>query len=129
MTIPFLCVAVAWLLVYYPRGFVLLAQIKRPEGLDNVDPRAQQAKLEGRAARANAAHNNAFEGFAPFAAAVLVAHLAEADATWSTYLAIGYCVVRLVYPLIYMAGLGSLRTATWCVGMGCTAGLFALPLL
>ena len=129
MTVPFWCLVVAWFLVYAPRGVVIQALVKRPEGLDNVDPRTQQSKLEGLGARANAAHMNAFEGFAPFVAAVLVAHLGHGDPVWAARLAIAYCVLRAVYTGLYLGGFGSVRTAVWSLGIFCTAGLFVLPAL
>lgn len=51
MTIPFICVLIAFVLIYVPRVFVATAQAKQPEGLDNRNPRAQQAKLTGLGAR------------------------------------------------------------------------------
>jgi uncharacterized MAPEG superfamily protein len=126
MTIPFWCVAVAWLLIYAPRFLVLVGQIKRPEGFDNASPRDQQARLEGLPKRAHAAHQNSFEGFAPFAAAVLIAHLAHADAHWSAILAISYCGLRILYLLLYLGNVPPARTVVWACGMAATAGLFVL---
>lgn len=127
MTIPFWCVLVAAFLIYFPRVFVMAGMAKRPEGYDNRHPRDQQAKLEGWARRAQAAHLNAFEGFAPFAAAVIVAHLAGADAAWSAWLAIAYCVLRFAYTLMYVGNLGSARSLVWIGAMIATAGLYVLP--
>ena len=79
MTIPLACIAAAFALIYAPRIAVVVAQAKQAEGFDNKHPRDQQAKLTGWGRRANAAHLNAFESFAPFAAAVLVAHVTHAD--------------------------------------------------
>jgi uncharacterized MAPEG superfamily protein len=47
MTIPFICVGVAFLLIYFPRLFVIAAQARQPEGYDNRNPRDQQARLTG----------------------------------------------------------------------------------
>ena len=126
MTTPFLCVFLAFLLIYLPRLFVLVAQTRRPEGFDNRHPRDQQSRLEGWGRRANAAHANAFEAFAPFAAAVLVAHLAGADARWSSILAIVFVVSRAIYPVLYMTNLDKLRTTVWSIGFLAVAGLFVL---
>ena len=49
-------------------------------GYNNHNPRDQQADLEGWGKRALSAHLYGFEGFAPFAAAVFVAHLAGGSA-------------------------------------------------
>lgn len=128
MTTPFLCVFLAFLLIYFPRIFVLTAQARQPGGYDNLRPRDQQAKLEGWGRRANAAHANAFEAFAPFAASVIIAHLCSADAQWSAILAVTFVAARTVYPLLYLADLGWFRTAVWFVGMGAVLGLFGIAL-
>lgn len=126
MTIPFYCIGVAFLLIYLPRMMVIQAQARRPEGLDNQNPREQQKLLDPKGMRANAAHQNAFEAFAPFAAAVVVAHLSHADPRMSAVFALSHVGARTVYPFVYVAGYGSLRTAVWAVGFLATAGLFVL---
>lgn len=126
MTVPLACVFVAFLLIYFPRVFSLVGQRRRPEGWDNDNPRAQQALLTGWAGRARDAHANAFEAFAPFAAAVIIAHLAHADTAWSARLAVTHVVARTAYPLVYMANIAPVRSAVWFVGLLATAGLFVL---
>lgn len=129
MTTPLWCILGAALLIYFPRTLVMVGQIRQPGGLDNRHPRDQQAKLDGWARRAQAAHLNAFEGFAPFAAAVLVAHVAHADPTWSTYLALAYCALRAIYTLLYVGDLAPARSAVWFAGVAVTVGLFVLPVV
>ena len=63
MTTPFICVLVAYLLIYLPKLPLSAAMAKQPGGYDNKDPRGQQAKLDGWGARARAAHYNGFEAF------------------------------------------------------------------
>jgi uncharacterized MAPEG superfamily protein len=129
MTVPFVCVFLAAVLIYVPRVFTLMGQRARPEGWDNNNPRAQQALLTDWAGRARDAHANAFESFAPFAAAVIVAHLSHADAGWSKWLAVTHVVARTAYPIIYVANLASLRSFVWFIGISATFGLFVLALL
>lgn len=129
MTIPFICVFIVALLIYAPRLVVIAGQAKMPEGYDNKLPREQQARLPPWARRANAAHQNTLEAFAPFAAAVVIAHLAGADRAWSAYLAISFVVARVVYPALYIANLDKLRSTVWGLGLSCVVGLFALPWL
>jgi uncharacterized MAPEG superfamily protein len=129
MTTPFICVFLAFLLIYAMRGPAMLAQYRRPEGYDNKHPRQQQAKLEGWGARAAAAHQNAVEAFGPFAAAVVVAHLAGLDPRRATLLSVTFVVSRVLYNIAYLANLDYLRTAIWSVGFLATAGLFVLPWL
>src|SRR5262252_7098718 len=113
MTTPFLCVFLAFVLIYLPRVFVFIAQARQPEGFDTRHPRDQQARLEGWARRASAAHANAFEAFAPFAAAVVIAHLTGADPRWSSSVAIVFVCARTVYPLLYVVNIDKLRTTVW----------------
>jgi uncharacterized MAPEG superfamily protein len=126
MTIPFVCVFVAFSLIWFPRLVVARAQMQSPGGLDNHHPRDQQAALEGRGRRAQAAHNNAFEAFAPFAAAVVIAHLAHASETWASGLAITHVVARTVYPFLYINDLPTARSTVWTIGTLATAGLFLI---
>src|SRR5262245_348086 len=118
MTIALGCIGIAYLLVFIPKIPVAIGQAKAPGGYDNKNPREQQAKLTGWAARARNAHLNGFEAFAPFAAAVMVAHLGGADPHWTNILAIAHVASRALYPFIYMADLGTLRSAVWSVGFG-----------
>lgn len=129
MTVPFYCVAFAFLHIYFPRLFVIVGQAKRPEGFDNRHPRAQQAQLTGWAARANGAHLNSFEAFAPFAAAVVVAHLAHANPAHAAALALTHVAARVAYVWLYLGNLASLRSLVWSVGFLSTLALFASPLV
>ena len=129
VTTPLLCVGIAFLLIYLPKIPLSVAMGKQPEGYDNKDPRGQQAKLTGWGQRARNAHANAFESFPAFAASVFVAHLGHGNEKYAAILAITYCVARAIYPLIYMANLGTARSGVWTIGFGATCGLFALPLL
>lgn len=128
MPIYFWCVVVAWVWVYLCKGPVAVA-MNRLGGYDNHHPRAQQAKLTGWGARATAAHLNGFEAFAPFAAAVLTAHVLDASAGLVTGLAITFVVARIAYSLLYVADLATLRSLVWAVGWFTTLGLFISPLL
>lgn len=129
MTVPFWCVVATFLLIYAPRLVVAHAQARQPEGLDNKDPREQQARLPPAARRANAAHQNTFEAFAPFAASVFVSHLAHGSAKWATILALVFVGCRVIYPVLYVTGIDKARSGLWVLGFLCTLGLFVLPVL
>ena len=129
MTIPFICVFLAFLLTFLSKGPVALAMAHQPRGYDNRHPRDQQAALAGWGRRALAAHLNSFEAFPAFAAAVLVAAAAGADPVWTSRLAIGFVVARALYLPLYIADLHLLRSAVWTIGLAATVGLFVLPLL
>lgn len=124
MTPPFICVALAFALVIVSHWPVIFAKWKG--GYDNKNPRDQADKLEGWGARAWAAEQNAIENFAPFAAAVIIAHLSGADAQRSALLAYVFVGARALHLATYIADLDYLRTTLWFMGMLATAGLFVL---
>ena len=128
MPVHLWCVVAAWAIVYSSK-LPVAAAMQRAGGYDNHHPRAQQAALEGLGARAVAAHLNGFETFAPFAAAVLAAHLLGAPAGRIDALALVFVASRLAYVACYLADLASLRSAGWMVGFAATLGLFLLPVL
>lgn len=128
MTVPMICVFVALLLTYAAHLPGLLARTKDPEGFNNRQPRAQQAKLSGWGARAVAGHANAHEAFAPFAAAVVVNHLAGGDLRIASILSIGFIVCRAAYHAAYLLDVDYLRTLVWFLGLACVVGLFVQPL-
>ena len=95
--------------------------------IDNHDPRAGMARLdEGRARRANNAQYNAFEAFAPFAAAVLMAQFAGVDAARITQLAIAFVVLRVLHGLFYVVDVHALRSIAWALGYACVVWMMVL---
>ena len=98
-------------------------------GYDNRHPRAQQAELTGWGARSVAAHLNGFETFAPFAAAVLLAHVAGARTSLVDVLAMVFVASRAFYVPCYIADLATLRSIVWTIGIVATLGLFLAPML
>jgi len=126
MTVPFYCLVIVCFLPYV-WGFASIPERQKQLGrVDNKDPRAQQALLTGRGARAIAAHKNAFEAIAIFAPAVIVAHLAGADPAWSSSLAQIFVSARLLHGIFYLLDLDLLRTGIFGVGLACDIGLFVL---
>jgi uncharacterized MAPEG superfamily protein len=73
--------------------------------------------------RSNAAHLNAFEAFAPFAAAVLMAQAAGVDPDRIGTLAVTFIVLRVLHGVFYLAGRGTLRSLAWLGGIACVATL------
>lgn len=126
MSTPFVCIFIAFLLCYAPKLPLSLAMARQKGGYDNKHPRLQQARLRGFGARALAAQHNAFEAFGPFAAGVLIAHLAGLDERRATLLAITFVVARTLYIGAYLANLDYLRSAIWGVGFLSTAALYVL---
>ena len=126
MTTPFWCVLVAGLLPYV--WVTMAAGESRTQfgSVDNKLPRLQEAQLAGRGARAMGAHNNAFEVFPLFAAAVIVAHIAGADPGWSNLLAIVWVVARILHGILYLSDVDVMRSLSFVVGQLCSIGLFVL---
>ena len=127
MTIAAWCLLAVFLLIYLPRFAAIRGAIAQEGDYDIINPRAQEARLEGRAARAQAAHLNAVECFAPFAAAVWVAHAFDADPALRDGLAVAFVVARVVYIPAYLNDWGYGRTGVWAVGWFATIALFILP--
>ena len=91
MSIAYWCVLVAALLPY---AWVVIAKRTGPR-YNNRDPRQWIARQEDpRIQRAYAAHLNAFEAFAPFAAGVLMAQLAGVPAGLVQALALAFVGLR-----------------------------------
>ncbi len=96
------------------------------KGYDNRDPRGWIAKqTDPRVQRGNAAHLNAFEAFAPFAAGVLMAQTAGVDPDRITTLALTFIVCRILHGVFYLTDIHALRSLSWLVGIGCVAALIA----
>jgi uncharacterized MAPEG superfamily protein len=121
MTTAYWCVLAAALTPYLA---VVLAKA-RP-GFDNSAPRAWLARQSGWRQRADWAHRNCFEAFPPFAAAVIIAHLAQAPQQRIDLLAVVFVLARLVYIGLYIVDQASLRSLVWSVGMLCVFGLFII---
>lgn len=120
MTIAYWCVLAAGVM---PFLFTAIAK-GLGERYNNRTPRDWQAKLEGRPARAHAAHLNSFEAFPFFAAAVIIAHLRGLSQETIDLLAVAFIVLRLAYGLIYIAGWPRTRSMVWALAFLCCVGLF-----
>ena len=96
---------------------------------DNSRPRDWLASQDGWRQRAVWAQKNAWEAFAPFAAAVLTAHLVGADQMTANWLAALFIVSRLLHGVFYIANRSTLRSAAWLGGMVAVVGLFAAAAL
>lgn len=120
MTTAYWCVFYAFLLPYI---FVVFAKFKAP-GMNNEAPREALSKLTGWRQRANWAQQNAFEAFAPFAAAVIIAHLVGAKQNYIDMLSIVFVVCRILHGVFYMLNWPAMRSLVWFVGFFSVIGLF-----
>ncbi|MDN7429289.1 hypothetical protein CFB89_20880 [Burkholderia sp. AU16741] len=119
MTTSQLCLFIVALLPF-PMTFLAKAR----KGYDNRMPRDYLAKLEGWRARAQAAHQNAWEALVLFAVALVVAWHNGANVHRVDQLAIAFVAIRVVYALMYLLNWASLRSLVWFGGMACVVGLF-----
>jgi uncharacterized MAPEG superfamily protein len=126
MTTPLWCLVIVAFLPY-PLAFIGSYFKTRQFGtLDNKNPRAQAAKLEGTGARAVAAQANAWEALAVFTAVLGVLHFANpevARGSTAANLSLGFVAARIVHPIAYLANIDLLRSAVFLVAIGCAIGL------
>lgn len=120
MTVAMWCVLAAGLMPYL---FTAIAKVSG-ERYNNRDPRGWQARLSGLPARAHAAHLNSFEAFPFFAAAVIVAQLAQAPQPRVDALALAFIVLRLGYGVCYLGNWPLPRSLVWLLAFACVVALF-----
>lgn len=93
---------------------------------DNAQPRAWEAQLDGKRARAIAAMNNSFEALPFFATAVLVAHHLQAPQAWVDGLSGLWLLLRVLYLFLYVTNRASARSLVWLGGIVINVWLFVL---
>lgn len=86
-------------------------------GYDNHLPRAQQARLQGLGARANAAHYNSFEALQLFLAALLGCVVSGNYDSTMQALAWSYVGCRLLFILFYLLDWALARSIVWVMGV------------
>jgi uncharacterized MAPEG superfamily protein len=124
LTIANLCVLAAAILPILAVGYA-----KATGGrYDNSDPRGTALGYEGRARRAHAAHQNGFEVFPLFAAAVIIAEMKGAGGSLVNGLALIFIAARIGYTAAYIADAASVRSVLWAVGFFSALGIFLSPL-
>jgi len=126
MTIPLWCLLVAVILPYVWLPASFSARKEAFGQADNAHPRLQVAKLEGKGARAYAAHQNAFEALAVFAPAVLVAHVTHANPMHSTILAAVWVVCRFLHGVLYIANIDKARSGVFFLAFLSAIGQFVI---
>lgn len=126
MTIPLWTLLVAVILPYMWLGPSFSARKEQFGAADNAHPRVQVAKLEGKGARAYAAHQNAFEALAVYAPAVLVAHVTHANPTHSMILSIVWVVCRFLHGVLYIANVDKARSGMFALAMLASVGQFII---
>lgn len=119
MTFAYWMILAAAFLPYLTVGLA-----KAGAGIDNRAPRRDLASLTGWRQRADWAHRNHFEAFAPFAAGVIVAELAHMPQNRIDLLAGAFVLSRIIYTAMYLANWSALRSIMWSLGFIAVLGLF-----
>lgn len=124
MTTPFWCLFIACLIPYFLTPIGVRYKAQQFGTVDNKNPRAQAAALEGTGARATAAQMNAWEALAIFTAAVTVNHLSGGDPGTSAILAMVWVAARILHAVFYLADIALARSAMFAVALFSAIGLF-----
>lgn len=121
MNYAFICVLI---MLFLPYIWVGLAKFGGKGGFNNNAPRAALAKLDGWRQRANWAQSNQFEAIPFFIAGVMVATYNHAPQTTLNILAISVLALRIVYGVLYIQNLASLRSLVWFVSVILMSAMF-----
>ncbi len=122
MTSAYWCVLIA---AYLPLVWTGIAKFSGGGGrFDNSKPREYLENTQGVQKRAHWAQLNGFEAFPPFAAAVIIAHLTHATQARVDLLAGAFIAFRVLYGLLYLADLATLRSFAWFGAVACVVALF-----
>jgi uncharacterized MAPEG superfamily protein len=125
-TVAYWCVLAAVLLPLACSWLAKSRGIGKPPsqgGFDNREPRAWLAQQQGWKARANAAQANTFEALPFFFAAVIIAHQLGAPQAALDILAVLFITLRIIYVLMYVAGLPRTRSAIWTLAFACNVAI------
>jgi uncharacterized MAPEG superfamily protein len=128
-TLAYWCVLIVALLPIVCAGIAKAGMFGRPRrdgGFDNGDPRAWLARQTDWRARANAAQANSFEALPFFIGAVVIAHQLGAHQGRLDILAFVYVVLRMLYIMMYLAGMANVRSIMWVLGLVVNIGILFL---
>jgi uncharacterized MAPEG superfamily protein len=107
---------------------ILIVKYGALRSFDNARPRDPAFYQDPFRARGLWAHQNGLEGFAFFAAAVVVAQMRAAPQNLVDGLALAYVALRFGYAAAYLADLASLRSAIWTLAFAANVALLLTPL-
>jgi len=118
--------AYATLLFFGMSAPAIMGRLRVPGGLPWMLGN-READLDGDpawAGRASRAHKNTGEALIPFAALVLIAHVSGTANEMTALCATVFLGLRVLYAVVYIAGVGTLRTVVWCAGHLCLVMIF-----
>ena len=95
---------------------------------DNLYPREEVDDLPPMKRRAYAAHQNAYENFPFFAAAVLVAATMGAPVNTVNLLAAVYILLRIAHGIFYIYNKPALRSGAYLLALIVNIAIFVTPL-
>ncbi len=119
-------IAIAAGLVYLP--YMVVAYARWQAGFDMATPRAIFDQLPDYGKRATWAHQNAWEAFAIFTAAALMAYVSGQDSEVGRWAAIVWVPARLLFSLAYIGNVPLLRALMFGVGSVCSFTLMLLSI-
>ena len=90
-------------------------------GENYIDPTPRPVPLWGQ--RANRAHINAVEAFAPFAALVLIAHVAGKENAMTAFWTLAFFWLRLAHAVVFLFAVPFIRTLVFTLGFVAVCGL------
>lgn len=128
-TVAYWCLLVAALLPIACAGVAKAGQFgksRRDGGYDNENPREWLARQTDWRARANAAQANTFEALPFFMAAVIVAHQLGAHQGRLDILAFLFIVLRILYIMMYVGGMATVRSAVWATAFAVNVAILFL---
>lgn len=128
-TVAYWCVFVAAVLPIVCAGIAkwgMFSTPRRDGGFDNANPRAWLARQTDWRARANAAQANSFEALPFFMGAVIIAQQLGAHQARLDVLAFLYIVLRLLFVMMYVAGLPAARSLVWTLAFAINVAIFFL---
>jgi uncharacterized MAPEG superfamily protein len=122
MKTAIICVFIASI---QPVLFIAVAKVLAGFKLgNNHDPRGKLAKSEGKAYRAKCAHDNSWEAFAPFAAAVILAMVSGVNPHFINKVALIFVGLRFAYGVAYIFDFATSRSIIWTAAVACKVILF-----
>ena len=122
MPLAYWCVLIAALL-----PIVWVSYAKFGVKSDNRYPREDYEELPPKKRRAYAAHQNAYENFPFFAAAVIIALTMGAPVSTVNGLAVLYIALRIAHGLAYIGNYSTARSSIYGLGLLVNIAIFALP--
>lgn len=125
-TLAYWCVLIAALLPIVCAGIAKSGKFKIPRrdgGFDNDNPRAWLARQSDWRGRANAAQANSFEALPFFIGAVIIAHQLGAHQARLDLMAFLFVFLRMLYIMMYIAGLSTVRSIVWTIALVVNIGI------